>query len=416
MPRLRRIVGCWIVLSLVVVLGNGSGRLHADEENTPMKSSEEVRQVAHSGNEFAFHLYGQLRTTHSGNLFFSPTSISTALAMTYAGAEGETEKEMADVLNFSLPETETHAAFAELTDIFNAAEDSPYELRVANRLWGQTGYGFLPEFLAVTRKQYGAELAQVDFINETEQTRREINAWIARQTNDKIKDLIPRGAIDTLTRLVLTNAVYFQGTWEHTFDKRSTRDAPFTTAGGEKVDVPLMYQKEHFSYAKVDDLQVLEMPYKGDDLSMLILLPAEADGLAALEEKLTTKNLKAWTDSMRRKEVRTYVPRFQFTEQFMLNSPLAALGMTRAFNAQKADFSGMNGKRNLYITAAVHKAFVDVNEEGTEAAAATGIVVGATAAPIDPIIFRADHPFVFMIRDGRTGSILFLGRVVNPKE
>lgn len=247
---------------LMLMLGIAVPSASAAEKNAATKISEEVQAITTSNNEFAFDLYGQLRKDE-GNLFFSPSSISTALAMTYAGAEGETEKEMATTLNFTLPKAEIHSAFAAMMATLNAPEKDAYELQMANRLWGQTGYGFLPKYLAVTSKDYGAELAQVDFINEAEQARKEINAWVEKQTNDKIKDLIPQGAVNSLTRLVLTNAIYFKGKWEHEFDKKATKDAPFTVSARENVDVPLMFQKERFKYGETAELQLLEMPYKG---------------------------------------------------------------------------------------------------------------------------------------------------------
>ncbi|MFO7903947.1 MAG: serpin family protein [Pirellulaceae bacterium] len=381
-----------------------------------MHVTEQVRSVARSNNEFALDLYGQLRATDTGNLFFSPASISTALAMTYAGAEGETEQEMAETLNFDLPEDQVHSAFASLMSLLGAPPDESYELRVANRLWGQEDYGFLPAYLETTRENYGAELAQVDFVNKTGQVRKEINAWIEEQTNNKIKDLLPPGSVDRLTRLVLTNAVYFKGKWEHEFDKEATRDAPFTVSPDEQVEVPLMFQKRKFKYGETAELQLLEMGYQGQDLSMLLLLPKKVDDLAAIEEKLSGENLEKWSAGMRKKEVRTYIPRFELTEEFQLNSMLSALGMPSAFEPGRADFSGMNGKKDLYITAALHKAFVDVNEEGTEAAGATGIVMGITSMPTEPTVFRADHPFIFLIRHDPTGSILFMGRVTNPRQ
>ena len=378
-----------------------------------VKASHEVQAIAQSNNKFALKMYGELRE-EEGNIFFSPSSISTALAMAYAGAGGNTETELAKTLNFTLPADEVHTAYASLIETLNSPKKESYELRMANRLWGQTGYGFRPEYLATTRKSYGAELAQVDFINAAEASRREINSWVEEQTSDKIKDLIPQGAVDSLTRLVLTNAIYFKGKWEHEFDKKLTSDAPFTVSADKRVEVPLMYQKERYKYSQTADLQLLEMPYQGDDVSMVILLPKKVDGLAALEDQLSLENLQKWSARMRKQQVRTYIPRFKLEEQFVLNSTLKELGMASAFAPGKADFSGMNGRKDLYITAAIHKAFVDVNEEGTEAAAATGIVVGVTSAPLDPIIFRADHPFIFMIRDNRTDAILFIGRVTNP--
>ena len=296
--------------------------------------------------------------------------------MTYAGAEGATEKEMASVLRFTLPEAEVHPAFASLMATLNAPKKDTYELRIANRLWGQTGYGFLPEFLATTSKQYGAELAQVDFVQQGREvpTGDQRLGRTADQQQDHGLDCRPDSVTDQ-TRLVLTNAIYFKGKWQHEFDKKATKDAPFTVSAKEKVDVPLMFQKERFKYGETGDLQLLEMGYKGDDLSMLVLLPKKVDGLPRLEKELTADNLDKWSSAMHMQEVQTYLPRFKLTEQFQLNSMLAEMGMPSAFDPGKADFSGMNGKRDLFISIAVHKAFVDVNEEGTEAAAATGVVV-----------------------------------------
>ena len=387
----------------------------AAEKEAKVKVSEEVQTLAKSNNEFAFDLYSKL-AKRDGNLFLSPTSISTALAMTSAGAEGVTAKEMATTLNFTQPEEEVHSAFASLMAMLNAPEKDAYELRMANRLWGQTGYGFLPKYLATTKKQYGAELAQLDFVNQPDKSRKEVNTWVEEQTNDKITDLLPQGSITDMTRLVLTNAIYFKGKLEHEFDKKETKDSPFTTAAGKKVESPLMFQSEKFKYSETEDVQLLEMPYKGDDLSMLVVLPKKVEGLSAVEKNLNAGNVEKWTAAIRKQEVKTHIPRFKLTEEFQLNSTLAELGMPSAFDPGKANFTGMNGRKDLFISAAIHKAFVEVNEEGTEAAAATGIVVGVTSLPPEPKVFRADHPFVFMIRDNRTGSILFMGRVVNPVE
>jgi serpin B len=405
---LRIVVAAFVLL----LAGSPAQPSRAAEKEGATKVSRELRAIAKSNNRFAFDLYSRLRRK-DGNLFFSPTSISTALAMTYAGAEGDTEKEMATVLRFTLPESEVHPAFASLMATLNAPKKDT-ELRIANRLWGQTGYGFLPGFIATTGKQYGAELAEVDFLNGTEKSRQEINVWVERQTNDKITELLRQGAVSSSTRLVLTNAIYFNGKWRHEFRKKATTNAPFTVSATEKVDVPLMFQKESSKYGETGELQFLEMPYKGEDLSMLILLPKKVDGLRALEKELTAGNLEKWTSSMQRPDVETYLPQFKLTAEFQLNSVLAEMGMPSAFDPGKADFSGMNGQRDLFISAAIHKAFVDVNEEGTEAAAATAVVADATFTP-EPAVFRADHPFVFMIRENRTGSILFMGRVTNPK-
>ncbi|MBW3595725.1 MAG: serpin family protein [Planctomycetes bacterium] len=384
-------------------------------KETVVKITDDVRAVAKSNNQFAFDLYGRLHEQR-GNLFFSPASISTALAMTYAGAEGQTEKQLAQVLHFRIPEEQLHAGFGTMTEVLNS--DQPgYRLNMANRLWAQESYPFRPEFLAVTRKQYGSELAQVDFAQKAEQARQIINAWIEEQTNGKIEDLIPPSVLDAMTRLVLTNAIYFKGAWEEEFSKEATEDAPFHLSHDRQIETPTMRQKEDFRYAADDDLQILELPYAGRDLSMLVLLPKEIGRLGELERRLTAENFQKWTSGLRKREVQVYLPKFKLTSQFAMSNVLRGMGMELAFSDQ-ADFTGMSTAEELMISEVVHKAFVDVNEEGTEAAAATGVVVAATAAPVqqEPVVFRADHPFVFLIRDNRTGAILFLGRVANPNE
>ena len=272
---------------------------------------------------------------------------------------------------------------------------------------------FLRDYLQITREQYHAPLAQLDFAGQTEVARKTINTWVDEQTNSKIQDLLPAGMLTSSTRLVLTNAIYFKGDWLKQFDKQKTQDAPFHVSTDEQVDVPLMFQTEEFKYRRVEDVQVLELPYLGNRLAMVLLLPDEVDGLASLEEQLTADNLAKWVGAVRRREVHVYLPSFTLTSRFSLNGALEQLGMAAAFDAQQADFSGMTCNRGLYISAAIHKAFVKVNEEGTEAAAATGIVATSESVQITPT-FRADHPFVFLIRDNHTGSILFLGRVTKP--
>jgi serpin B len=253
-------------------------------------------------------------------------------------------------------------------------------------------------------------------VGDTEQARKVINAWVEKQTKDKIKDLLQPGVLDVDTRLVLTNAIYFKGLWAQKFKKSATKEEPFHTAGGGSVKAPLMHQTGDFKYLDGGDFQALEMPYRGQGLSMVVLLPKKADGLAALEAKLTGPNLAAWLGKLRKQEVEVALPRFKMTRALALNATLEALGMRKAFIPGGADFSGMAGSagRRLFIQAVVHQAFVDVNEEGTEAAAATAVAVGADSEPPPPPVFRADHPFVFLVRDNRSGSVLFLGRLANP--
>ncbi len=374
--------------------------------------------VIKGNNGFATDLYTRLKDKTSGNLFFSPYSISAALAMTYAGATGETQKQMAEVLHFTVPESELNQAMDRIRKSLLADKKKGYQLQVANRLWGQKGHEFLPEFLQMTRKFYGAELGVLDFAQDAESARQEINQWVGKQTEDKIKDLLPVNSVDATTRLVLTNAIYFKGNWQEKFNKNATKDAPFHVSADREITVPMMHQTKSFGYRVTEDLQVLEIPYAKGELSMVVLLPKEIEGLPQLEKNLTQANLQEWTKGLRRQKVFVYVPRFKMTSQFGLKDTLQAMGMTLAFD-QKADFSRMSSKEGLCISAVIHKAFVDVNEEGTEAAAATGIIMAPTAAPFrpqEPIIFRADHPFLFLIRDNQTGSILFVGRVANPKE
>ncbi len=383
----------------------------AEEPAAPGPQAEVVR----GNNQFAWDLYAKLREAE-GNLFFSPYSISTALAMTYAGARGETAEQMAETLHFTAPDEVLHRAMGALVGDLNTAGDGDsYELMVANALWGQSGYEFLDAFTEMVEESYGAGLKNVDFQRAAEQAARDINAWVAEQTNNRIRDIIQARAIDSLTVLVLTNAIYFKADWKptHQFRVNATEDKPFTLADGEKIDVPMMYQKKLFQYGENDDCQIIELPYEADRLSMFVLLPRKVGDLPALEAKLSPESLEDWTGGMRRREVRLYLPRFTMTSEFSLKDVLSAMGMRDAFS-RNADFSGMSGRGDP-IRAVVHKAFVDVNERGTEAAATGRVAVVGFRSIGDPPVFRADHPFLFLIRDNETDSILFIGRVANPK-
>jgi serpin B len=388
--------------------------------------------VVEGNNEFALELYARLQEKE-GNLFFSPYSISTALAMTYAGARGETEAQMAKALHFPTTpggvgcdpnkiklvcsKEDFHSAFGKIiSDLNKRGEKGSYELTVANALWGQKGYGFVKEFLELIKTNYGGGLNEVDFKKAPEAARQTINAWVEKATRDKIKELIQKGVLSSMTRLVLTNAIYFKGNWASQFEKDKTKDAAFTLINGKKIDAAMMNQTAEYNYMEGDNLQVLELPYMDNELSMIILLPKETDGLSRLEKELTAEKLSRWLGEVRKRKVIVSVPKFKQTSQFGLVDVLASMGMTDAFMPSAADFSGMNGKRDLFISAVIHKAFVEVNEEGTEAAAATGVVIGITSVgPRQIPVFRADHPFLFLIRDNHSGSILFIGRVMEPK-
>jgi serpin B len=371
--------------------------------------------VVDGNNAFAIDLYDQLRK-QSGNLFFSPASISTALAMTYAGAHGDTATEMAKTLHYTLPPQRLHPAMGVLLANLNAPHDG-YQLREANALWGQQGDTVLNDFLTLTKSDYGAGFKQVDFINHTEAARLTINQWVAQQTDDKIKDLLQRGDVDSKTKLVLTNAIYFKGGWKEQFDKVQTRDEDFHLSGMQNVKAPMMHSDGGFSYFDGRTFQILEILYKSSELSMIVLLPDDVSGLPALEQAMTVSNTKQWLGQLRPvSKVILTLPKFKMTQQFQLQSALGSMGMPLAFGAQ-ADFSGITGNRDLLISAVIHKAYVDVNEEGTEAAAATAVVMRGNMArmqePATPV-FRADHPFIFLIRDNRSGGILFMGRVADP--
>ena len=373
---------------------------------------QKMTALVQGNNAFGLDLYGQLRRP-PGNLFLSPHSIATALAMACGGARGDTAAQMARALHCTLAEDELGPAYAALDGELNAGGKTDYQLSIANRLWGQKRFPFLDSYRELTARCFGAPVEELDF-QQPEAARSTINRWVEEQTHEKIKDLLPAGSISGDTRLVLTNAIYFLGNWQKQFEEKATRDAAFYPAAGKETQVPMMYQQSHFRLGAADGLQLLELPYKGERLSMLVLLPDQRDGLPKLEASLSAGKLEGWLKTLVRREVRVSLPKFKLSSQFILNDPLSALGMTLPFG-DKADFSGMDGRRDLYISVVVHKAFVDVNERGTEAAAATGIAMKAMAMGPPPAQFRADHPFLFLIRDEPSGSILFFGRMAEPQ-
>jgi serpin B len=371
--------------------------------------------LVNGNTAFALEIYQRLRPEHD-NLFFSPHSVSTALAMTYAGARGETERDLARTLHFNLPQAEVPGAFAALGRRLNEiGKANQVALNVANSLWCQRDFRFTEQFLDVNRKHFRAQVGQLDFVGESEAARQEINTWVARETADKIKDLIEPGVLGPLTRLILCNAIYFKGDWSQQFDPKATKPADFFVTPERAVEVPMMYQKAKIRGNRFDGFGAFELPYHGGALSMIVLLPESKDGLQALENRLTATNLSGWLsalDQARVVETMVYLPRFKLAWKSDLKPALAALGQGVAFSG-KADFSGMTGARDLFISRVIHQAMVDVNEQGTEAAAATAVEMRATSAVIVPT-FRADRPFTFLIRENRSGSILFLGRVVDP--
>ena len=367
-------------------------------------------------NAFAIELFQKLKGAE-GNLFFSPYSISTALAMTYAGARANTEKQMSAAMHFDLDQKKFHDGFGEFQSNLNEYEKKgDVKLEVANSLWLQKDYVFLPAFLEETKK-YDAGLNYVNFISETEKARIAINLWVEKKTNEKIKDLIAPGMLDAMTRLVLANAIYFKGKWAVPFDSSATKDLPFYGPSNNSVKVPMMCIRDHeFGFMENSDNQCLEMPYAGNDLSMFVILPKKRNGLNELEKTFNKINLIFWTKHIYKEKVLVFFPKFKILKSFSLTRQLSSMGMYDAFGGA-ADFSSMTGAKDLCISDVIHKAFVDVNEEGTEAAAATAVVMRLESQMVTraPPTFRADHPFIFLIRDNHSGAILFMGRITDPR-
>ncbi|XP_078686716.1 leukocyte elastase inhibitor-like isoform X7 [Branchiostoma floridae x Branchiostoma belcheri] len=375
--------------------------------------SVRMEQLSAANTEFALSLYRQL-CGDSGNVFFSPYSISVALAMTSLGARGSTEAAMKGTLCYKdMSNDVLHSTFSTLHQQLYASDK--YTLQTANRLYGEQTYSFLQDFLNATRKNYGAELASVDFKGAAEQVRGTINKWVEEQTKDKIKDLIPAGAVDAMTRLVLVNAIYFKGNWDKQFKAEMTQDMDFNINNNEKVKVPMMKMEEKFNYGEFQDqkFRVLELPYVEKELSMLIFLPDEVEGIRNLESALTATTLQTVSSQMYSTKVNLMLPRFKLEQDFSLGETLKKMGMGEAFS-DGADFSGMSAAADLFISEVVHKAFVEVNEEGTEAAAATGVMMMTRCMPRPPTPFFADHPFIFLIRDNRSSSVLFFGKMQKP--
>ena len=376
----------------------------------------EMKTLVEGNTAFALQLYGKLRSTE-GNLVLSPYSISSALAMTYAGARGETAQQMEQALHFEQSKTDLHALFGRLDKALKAAQGSN-ELNIANSLWPQKKYPFRQEFLNLLKKDYGATVTPLNYEREAEQARVTINQWVDDKTRHKIAEIIGPGVLDESTRMVLVNAIYFKGTWATPFPESATQPDKFYAKPDTTITVPFMHKRGQFRYGENDQLQLLALPYVGRQLEMVILLPRSRDGIGQLENGLTAASLSAWTSGMRNQQVDVALPKFKMSSGFNLAKALAALGVKDAFDSERADFSGMDGRSHwLYLSAVLHKAYIDVNEKGTEAAAATAVVTtfGAARPPVEPPReFRADHPFLFLIRDSTTGSILFMGRVSHP--
>jgi serpin B len=386
---------------------------------SPAVDKADLTALVEGNSEFAFDLY-QVLKGNDGNLFYSPYSISMALAMTYAGARGDTEAQMADTLHFLLPQDRLHPAFNSLAlelasrgEGAKGKDNEGFRLHIVNAIWGQKDFPFLSAYLDLLAENYGAGLRVLDFMKAPEQSRVTINDWVSEQTEERIKDLIPQGAIDELTRLVLTNAIYFNAAWQFPFNEDATSPGDFFLPGGDRITVPMMRQTESFGYAGGDGYQAVELPYDGSELSMVILLP-EQGLFASFEASLSGQRVDSIIQQIGYQRVALSMPKFEYESSFGLKQSLNALGMEDAFLPDAADFSGMDGRQDLFIQDVLHKAFVSVDEAGTEAAAATAVIVGTTSVPPEPIQVKIDRPFIFLICDIETGTILFVGRVVNP--
>ncbi len=409
------LVACAQPTSLSVeLLQSSKPRITAPDVN----KSELITQV-NGNSDFAFDLYQSLKEGDN-NLFYSPYSISLALAMTYAGARGETASQMAETLHFDLNQDRLHPLFNSLDIELNkrgegakGKDGEGFKLSIINAIWGQKNYEFLSSFLDTLAQNYGAGLRPLDFASELEESRLTINNWVSDQTNEKIEDLIPQGVLSPATVLVLTNAIYFNAAWQYPFNENQTKEGPFYLLDGNTVTVPMMRNTESYGYAEGDNYQAIELSYDGGELSMVILLP-QAGQFEAFEDALDGNQV---ADIIRRiglQQVALTMPKFTYESKFMMKKTLSDMGMRDAFLGGVADFSGINGQRTLFIDEIIHQAFVDVDEAGTEAAAATAVIIAEVAAPAEPKQVTVDRPFIFLIRDIETGTILFVGRVLNP--
>jgi len=403
--------------------GRGPGEAVASDlerVSAPEVSREDMDALVEGNSAFALALYQRLvEEKGDENVFYSPYSISLALAMTYAGARGETEQQMADTLHYTLPQDRLHPAFNALDQTLESRgegaegkDEEGFRLNIANAIWGQKDYAFLESFLDTLARNYGAGLRLLDFAADAEKARATINEWVSEQTEGKIEELIPQGVLSAATRLVLTNAIYFNAAWAEPFEEEQTSDGTFHLLDGDEVTVPMMRQTTSFGYAAGQGYQAVELPYDGHELSMVILLP-DATQFQGFEASLDAERMDSIVDQLESQQVALTMPKFEFDAEFQLNDALKAMGMEDAFSGA-ADFSGMTGGRDLFISSVIHKAFVSVDEAGTEAAAATAVVMVESAAPGEPVQVTVDRPFIFAIRDIQTGAVLFVGRVVDP--
>ena len=423
-PKTFKIFSLVIILSTLLAACSPSASIEIVESNkrretNPSTRGDDIKSLVDGNNTFAFDIYNSLRS-ENGNLILSPYSISLALAMTYAGARGETEAQMTQTLHFT-PQDKLHPSFNTLDlalekEPINLDKDKePMQLNIANAVWAEKTFSFLPEFLDTIAINYGAGVNLADFKNEPNQERTTINNWVSDQTEDKINDLLPDGSITTDTRMVLVNAIYFKADWLDQFDANHTGDYPFNLLDGTQVNIPMMGQGMYIPYTQGEGYTAVELPYAGDTAAMDIIVP-DVGKFEDIESALTGDMFNTIIGNMSQTSLMLSLPKFKFESSFGLSNTLDQLGMVDAFNANTADFSGMTGNKDLFIGNVIHKAFVAVDEEGTEAAAATAVIMEAAGAPMWDVSLLVDRPFIFIIRDKVNGQILFIGRVLNPAQ
>ncbi len=412
------IILCVIIILCIAAYGYfnlGWGDILIPTADDSGATIQGVNEVVNANNQFAIELYGVISNETNENIFFSPWSISTVVAMAYEGARGETAREIQGVFHFPEDEMTRRASYAKVLNMINKASGK-YKLHTANAIWLQEDYPFLKDYKDTISRYYLGEIKNLDFANDPGGSSSYISNWVSRNTGNKIKDIVFPGMFTESTRAVLTDAIYFKGEWKHPFNEENTEPENFTMESGEKIIVPMMRLTDddlRFNYAESDGVQVLELPYLGDKISMLVLLPRT--GIANhLESMLSAEKLQEWRSEMRPRTVNLHMPKYTFETSYSLNDYLKSMGMGLPFTWPGADFSGMDGTENLYIDNILHKAYVAVDEKGTEATATTSLLGGIGAAVPHYIDFIADHPFIFIIQQRETGNILFMGRVDDP--
>ena len=402
-----------LFVCVFMATGNYSTMAQKGVKASPFEQPELVSKLVSANTEFAVDLYMELCKSHPSNIFFSPVSISLALAMAYLGAREKTAAEMKQTLKLTaLSDEDVHEAYKEMNQVLHG--DSSYILRTANRIFASKSYTFLQDFLDATKKFYNAEAQVLDFAGDAEGSRKTINSWVKDQTASKINNLLPEDSLDATTALVLVNAIYFKGDWLDKFKAVFTKSGKFDVTAAYCVDVQMMNQEQDmpFGMNKEFDCKIVELPYEEKELSMFIILPNQVNGLGELEKKITSDVLQKLTSEMGIRYVELSLPKFKLEHQFSVKDKLMARGMKDFFTAGKADLSKMDGTKQLYASDVIHKAFIEVNEKGSEAAAATAVCMDNCC--IQGEVFNADHPFLFFIRDNRSKGILFMGRLANP--